>query len=1768
MTTFDPRLGAATLVQAGTMSGGGADTADTTPPVLIGKPSEGQPVDGDLVFTFNEAIQAGDGRLAVTSWGSHNVFSGIVNASPEITISGNTLTLHLSQHLDYGMYYTIYMIGTQVTDLAGNAYSPPASMSSTISFVTALSPVAVNLTGTDSSDYLGGSHLNDTIAGGGGDDMIYGEGGDDALDGGAGNDHLSSGAGNDTLSGGTDNDFMFDEGGDNTLLGGGGDDNLSIIHSHASLLDGGDGNDIVSTDGYGQDTLLGGAGDDTLSVRNQPGLAAHAISLSGGDGNDILNFEINLGATITASGGNGADLFRFSGYTGKNDVTITDFSAALGDRLDLSSLLPSNLKENPFAAGYLAATQAGSDVTISYDTDGAAGTIYAPGLLVTLKNVDLASLTPSVFVGGLDITGNGLGLTLNGTSGPDSLTGGVFGDTIHGGDGNDIVDGGKGDDLIDGGPGDDTLGGGDGNDSLGGGDGKDFLNGDDGDDTLDGGAGDDRLVDTTGANVLHGGAGNDVLDVVNPAASAYPQYSTHGASTLDGGDGDDTLYAGNGSDLAYGGAGNDTIYVQLAKYAGDRQIVVDGGDGDDLIYAFDYRGGTTTIDATGGAGRDTYRLDANTLKSVALTIEDFTPGPDGDVLDVLWLLSAQPTSNPFGASGYLRLKASGTDTLLQLDRDGAAGAGDFVTVAVLKNVAPGSLTADNFPQGFHPDGSSAGWTLAGTDQADYLVGSLLDDTISGGGGNDTISGGAGVNLIHGDGGDDRIDVTGGHSQLFGDDGNDSLSGSYLGDGSDTLWGGAGNDTLFVLKGDNVADGGDGDDFLYSTGTGHNLLSGGAGNDRLTTYGGDDTVNGGDGDDSLSVLNAMTAPSQTQRHTVQLAGGAGHDNFTFALDGTNPVDVTASGGADRDTYVVQSLPRDSTITIADFQTGAGGDLVDLSRLTAGAAGNPFAAGGGVQVIQRGADSVIQVDPDRTGALGFVDVLILKDVDKGQLTADNFWSGFNPNGSSTGVTLNGTDGADSLTGGILDDTLSGGLGNDSLDGAYGNDSLEGGGGNDRITDFLAGTSTAPGYRDDDHLSGGDGDDQLSSSFGNDTLLGGAGSDDIFVSDNFGLSPRVNDHVVADGGDGADFIIVSAYSPSTAGFSVAMTGGAGHDVFSIPVNAPGLTLTITDFQAGAGSDALSAFGSNLWSGSSPFTSGYYQFVQRGADAVLQYDPDGAAGSAAFHDVVTLQNVDKARLTADNTMGWPSTGSTKGQVITGTAAGDRLQGTDLDDTISGGLGSDTIVGGMGNDSIDGGAGNDTIRGDFGSDTLAGGDGDDDIDASLGSDLALGGNGNDHLIAHEGRTTLDGGAGNDLLEVSLDFGWMPHQVTLLGGDGNDTFRVQEQTDTSTDAVMATGGAGRDIFDLGNGYLGYGGWYTVTDFQAGANGDQIALGDLQFIPGLKAGDNPFGDSHILLLRQVGNDTWLEYDPDGSATNYLGKVLLTLKNVQASSLTADNFVQHVDPHGGPLAADPTPTPPPVVVTPPPVVVTPPPPPPPPVVVTPPPPPAVPGIVSTGGDTGDKLTGSANDDKLDGGAGNDILHGGAGADLLIGGDGKDTATYDGKLENYKITHDASGWHVADQRTGSVSDGSDTLQGVERIAFADQMVALDLDGVAAQAYRIYRAAFDRVPDLAGLGYWIDRLDHEATLRDIADGFAHSQEFVDMYGSAPSNADIVMRLYKNILHREPDAGGYQYWLDILNNKQATLPWVLAFFSDSQENIDGVAELIGNGIVYTPYGA
>jgi hypothetical protein len=149
---------------------------------------------------------------------------------------------------------------------------------------------------------------------------------------------------------------------------------------------------------------------------------------------------------------------------------------------------------------------------------------------------------------------------------------------------------------------------------------------------------------------------------------------------------------------------------------------------------------------------------------------------------------------------------------------------------------------------------------------------------------------------------------------------------------------------------------------------------------------------------------------------------------------------------------------------------------------------------------------------------------------------------------------------------------------------------------------------------------------------------------------------------------------------------------------------------------------------------------------------------------------------------------------------------------------------------------------------------------------------------------------------------------------------------------------------------------------------------------------------------------------------------------------------------------------------------------------------------------------------------------------------------------------------------SDEVDTLAYIERLKFADAAIALDTSGVGGQAFRVYQAAFNRTPDLGGLGYWISRMDGGASLKGVAQGFVDSAEFKALYGSNPTNELLVSKLYDNVLHRAPDLGGYNYWLGILNSGKGKAADVLAAFSESPENQAGVIGVISNGILYTPF--
>lgn len=214
-------------------------------------------------------------------------------------------------------------------------------------------------------------------------------------------------------------------------------------------------------------------------------------------------------------------------------------------------------------------------------------------------------------------------------------------------------------------------------------------------------------------------------------------------------------------------------------------------------------------------------------------------------------------------------------------------------------------------------------------------------------------------------------------------------------------------------------------------------------------------------------------------------------------------------------------------------------------------------------------------------------------------------------------------------------------------------------------------------------------------------------------------------------------------------------------------------------------------------------------------------------------------------------------------------------------------------------------------------------------------------------------------------------------------------------------------------------------------------------------------------------------------------------------------------------------------------------------------------------GGALYGMGGDDIMTGGAGADALAGGRGDDLLDGGAGIDTAAYGAARAGYSVTKSQSGWIVADR---SGINGVDQLSQVERLQFSDSMYALDINGYAGQAYRIYQAAFNRIPDQAGLGFWINFMDAGMSLSNVAAGFMASPEFKNMYGVAPSHEEFVNKLYFNVLHRPGEASGVTFWLNALANPAISSADVLAAFSESAENQVGLIGVIGNGFSYIPY--
>jgi len=860
---------------------------------------------GDDVLTGDAGANAveggaGDDRLDGGAGTDTLVFTGATGATVDLSIA-------TAQNTGFGLDtitgFENVRTGSGADAITGDAndnvffdgggsdsYSGGAG-SDTVDYSASTSAVAVNLNLTaaqtvgafggsdtlrDIENVIGSATLANTLIGGNTTaNRLVGGSAVDVLTGGGADDTLVGGAGNDVLIGDYNNTFFTGTGADGN-----------------DVLEGGAGSDIL-VGGLGNDTLRGGDGDDTLV-----GGIANVV------GTTLTTVYTNDGGDDTYDGGDGTDT-AYAYYT--------DHTAAI--RFDLGNL-------------------AGNSAILM---DG-------------VQRGEFISVERVIFRGGSAgdvVRGGGTVDTLVGNAGDDVLDGWYGNDTLSGGAGNDVLNGGEGLDTatyvnstaavtVDlriqdraqdtGGEGVDTLSG------------IEYLTGSGYGDTLYGNDDFNLIIDNSvlatapgQTDRLYGFGGNDSLLVTRATAAA--------ATTilLDGGDGDDYLELRGGTlsaALTTAPNGLTTIsnnYLALGATSNDRNVdtvTADGGAGNDRILLTGVASATVNagsgndtvgVSMRGAAGVNNYLLTLGTGADIiqfgvgataAASVEvaatartsrvtDFEVGNTGDKFEMTDFLNRGLTgytanSDAF-ASGHLRLVQSGTDLLLQADRDGAGTTNAFVTVFTISNGYTGGFTAFNF------DGAIGSLTLTGFGGDETITGAIRNDVLNGAGGNDTLIGLAGNDTLDGGTGADTMLGGTGNDLYFVDDLGDAVT-ELANEGTDAV-----RSSISYTLGVNVED-------LFLTGTAANgtgnelnnsitgndqanTLNGLAGNDVLSGGGGDDTLNGGLGADTMT-------------------GGEGNDRFTFRrgeVGGDTILDFDGKGAASGDQLVFTGFGRGAFLT---------------------------------------------------------------------------------------------------------------------------------------------------------------------------------------------------------------------------------------------------------------------------------------------------------------------------------------------------------------------------------------------------------------------------------------------------------------------------------------------------------------------------------------------------------------------------------------------------------------------------------------------------------------------------------------------------------------------------------------------------------------------------------------------------------------------------------------------------------------------------------------
>jgi hypothetical protein len=207
------------------------------------------------------------------------------------------------------------------------------------------------------------------------------------------------------------------------------------------------------------------------------------------------------------------------------------------------------------------------------------------------------------------------------------------------------------------------------------------------------------------------------------------------------------------------------------------------------------------------------------------------------------------------------------------------------------------------------------------------------------------------------------------------------------------------------------------------------------------------------------------------------------------------------------------------------------------------------------------------------------------------------------------------------------------------------------------------------------------------------------------------------------------------------------------------------------------------------------------------------------------------------------------------------------------------------------------------------------------------------------------------------------------------------------------------------------------------------------------------------------------------------------------------------------------------------------------------------------------GTTYDDVLIGNSAHNRFTPGTGNDMIDGAGGFNTVHMSAARSAYRLSLDVPTGYVLMQSLDGAS-GSDELQNIHRVFFADSAVALDMDVKGSTVAKVLGAVFgkDAVANRAFAGTGISLMDqghNPQSLMDLALNFR-------LGGGFTAQAEVNL-LFENLIGRAPNAEEASQYVGMITSGAFTynsFAWMAANSSYNTDNIQ-LAGLMQTGLDY-----